>query len=343
MGSTVARHRERQTNGACAPTGRVVTTASRDDPAPSNKERAMNQTKTTSAAVMGALLLAGGLLGGCASSSTPPAAAGATPTADDVAPSGAQPGEDEASASDLKVHHRHHHGGFAMFALLSIGSLGVSPEQQAQVDQIQADLRTQMKPVHEAQAALLATLADGVAAGNIDAAKADAAAARVATAAGQLHAATADALNRLHAVLTPPQRAALGDKVEAHFQVWRQANTETTPAEHAAGHMGHLTKELGLTPDQIEKARAQLGAGAPRQFDPSAAEAHVKAFATAFAGETFDARSLATADRGNVSIATWGAERMAHFYEALNPVLGAEQRAKLAGILRDHANQQGAK
>jgi Spy/CpxP family protein refolding chaperone len=302
----------------------------------------MNQTKTTSAAAIGALLLAGGLLGGCAGSSAPPAAPGTTPTADDVAPSGAQPGEDEATAADLKVHHRHHHGGFAMFALLSIGSLGVSPEQQAQVDQIEADLRAQMKPVHEAQAALLSTLADGVAAGNIDAAKADAAAARVAAAAGQLHGATADALNRLHAVLTPPQRAALADKVEAHFQVWRQANTETTPAEHAAGHMGHLAKELGLTPDQVEKARAQLSA-APRQFDPSAAEAHIKAFATAFAGATFDARSLGTADRGNVSIATWGAERMAHFYEALNPVLSADQRTKLAGMLREHANQQGAK
>jgi Spy/CpxP family protein refolding chaperone len=297
-----------------------------------------------------ALAILAGASVGCAESAAPPATAGgataASSSADEVAPSGPEAQDNETTSDELKAHHRHRHGSFAMFALMSIETLGVSPEQQAQVEQIKSDLRAQLRPAHQAHAALLTTLADGIAAGNVDAQKVDAAAAQVAAAAAQVHVAAADALNRLHAVLTPPQRAALADKVEAHFRVWKGANSEEGPAE--SGHMAHLATELGLSPDQTAKAQATFASSmatgpAGASFDPKAAEAHVQAFGQAFAGDPFDAKTLGTADRANVTVATWGATRLARFYEAVSPVLTPDQRAKLAAMLREHANQQQAK
>jgi Spy/CpxP family protein refolding chaperone len=343
----------------------------------------MNGSHAVTRAALGLVIL-GAASVGCAESSAPPAtAAGAA--SDEVAPSGPEAAEDEATSEELKVHHRHRHGSFAMFALMSIETLGVSPEQQAQVDQIKSDLRAQLRPAHQAHAALLGALADGIAAGNVDTPKVDAAAAQVASTAAQVHAAASDALNRLHAVLTPPQRAALADKVEAHFRVWRGANTEEGPARSqradpnenegparskrpdpnenegparsqradpnenerppGSGHLAHLTKELGLSADQVAKAQATFASsmatgGAAVRFDPKEAEAHLQAFGRAFASDTFDAKALGTADRANVTLATWGAARLARLYEAVSPVLTPEQRAKLATLLREHANQQ---
>ena len=39
-------------------------------------------------------------------------------------------------------------------------------------------------------------------------------------------------------------------------------------------------------------------------------------------------------------MAAWGITRTVHFYEAVLPVLTPEQRAKLAGDIRRHANYQ---
>ena len=83
-----------------------------------------------------------------------------------------------------------------------------------------------MEPARAAEQSLLATLADGLAGANLDAARVDAAVAQVSAAAAAVHDASADALNELHAVLTPPERGALVDKVEAHWAVWQKANAE---------------------------------------------------------------------------------------------------------------------
>ncbi len=164
----------------------------------------------------------------------------------------------------------------------------------------------------------------------------------VATVAAQLQPATADALDQLHALLRPEQRAALVDKVEAQWAVWKDANAgdEATDNAGAGGHIAHFATELGLTSEQVEKTRANLAAlpAASRgPFDASAAEAHLKAFGTAFAADAFDAKALATAD--STKMASWGATRMVHFYQAVTPVLSADQRAKVASMLREHANE----
>jgi hypothetical protein len=92
------------------------------------------------------------------------------------------------------------------------------------------------------------------------------------SAAAAVDGAVADSINQLHATPTPPQRAALIGKVEAHFDVWRQANSADGPVEKDAhgGQLASLKKELGLSSDQIEKIRAGLTSSmgsAPVHFD----------------------------------------------------------------------------
>jgi Spy/CpxP family protein refolding chaperone len=282
---------------------------------------------------------------GCGSSNATPPATGAGDPGGAV-PAGTIAQEDDETSADLKAHHRHHHhGGFAMFILMAADTVGVTPEQQAAVDKIKADLHAKMGPAHDAEKALLMTLADGVAAGNVDQAKADAAVAQVAAVAGQVHAATSDAVNQLHAVLRPEQRAALVDKVEAHWMLWKNANgDEATAHEHeTGGRIAHIQKELGLSPDQVEKIKAGFTAqmaSVQAKFDPAEAEAHMKAFGNAFVADQFDAKSLGTADAANAHMATWGATRMVRFYQTVAPTLTPEQRTKLADMIRQHANHQ---
>ncbi len=279
---------------------------------------------------------------GCGSNSPQATSPGGTA---DVAPAGSTPtDEEDESIADLKDHHRHHHhGGFAMFVAMSLDSLGTTPEQNAAIKKIQADMYAKMQPAHDAEKNVLLALADGVAVGTIDQTKVDAAVAQTSSAASGVHDAVADSLNQLHATLTPPQRAALVDKVEAHFNVWHQANSEDEPVEKDAhgGHLGKLSKDLGLSSDQVEKIRASFKssiAAAPVHFDAKEAEFHMKAFDAAFASDTFDAKTLTTGGPANAHIANWGATRMARFYEAVAAVLTPDQRTKLADSLRRHAN-----
>jgi Spy/CpxP family protein refolding chaperone len=158
-----------------------------------------------------------------------------------------------------------------------------------------------------------------------------------------VHDATVDALNQLHAALTPPQRAALVDKVMAHWTVFRQANVEDEQPgkDHGAGHLAALAVELGLSADQVEKIRASFGATmhAGGTWDTAEIEAHLQRLG-AFRGDTFDAGTLSGGAAADAHLAARGATRMARFYEAVDPVLTPEQRAKLVLSLREHATHK---
>jgi Spy/CpxP family protein refolding chaperone len=250
----------------------------------------------------------------------------------------------EQATKHLRHHHRHHHhGGVAMFIHMAIDTLGVSAEKKAQIEKIQADLHAKMAASRDTARAVLTLLADGIAAGKIDKAKVDAALAKQEAASKDVHAATADALNQLHEVLSPAERAALVDKVEAHAEVWKKVNHEEEQGSKEKGsHLARLTEELALTPDQVEKISAALKKDAPPKPDPAALDAHLKAFETAFIAEKFDAKTLSTANAANAHLSKNGSARIARFYEIITPLLTPDQRTKLAEHVRERLSDPHA-
>ncbi len=282
-----------------------------------------------------ALLLGAGAMLGCGGSAATHAPPASVASASASAESEAESGEEEAATAGLIEHHRHHHhGGVTLLIAMSLDTLGLSPEQKPAVETIRSDLYARMEPARAAEQNLLGTLADGLAAGVLDPAKVDVAVARLTSAAASVHDASTDALNELHGVLTPPQRASLVDKIEAHWSVWQRANTDEND------HLTQLTADLTLTPDQVDKIRmsqVESMKAVPR-FDPQEVATHIRVFGDAFRAQTFDAKALTTGSAATVHMVGWGAAHMAHFIESVSPVLTPEQRGKLAQLLRQHAN-----
>jgi len=297
--------------------------------------------------IVATLLLAAAGCGGSSHSATEPSGNEASDIAEaappgDVEKVGAGEDEDE-STTDLAEHHRHHHhGGFAMFIAMSLDSVTDSPEQAAAITKIRTDMLAAMAPAHDAEKAVLLALANGIAANKIEQSKIDAAVGELSATAANVHDAVAGALSTLHATLTPPQRAALVEKVEAHFEVWHHTNaTAESPTREAhKGRLGKLANDLALTPQQVETIRASLAASSSgaAHFDRAEADTHVKAFGEAFASDTFDPKALSMGGALNAHMATWGIQRTVQFYEAVLPVLTPEQRATLADSIRRHAN-----
>ncbi len=165
---------------------------------------------------------------------------------------------------------------------------------------------------------------------------------------GGRHAAAAheketEALEKLHAALTPEQRAALVDKVNAHVEIWKKGAHEEYGNKEKGGRLAELGDELGLSTEQVDKISEALKKDAPPKPDPAKLEAHVKAFTEAFSQEKFDAKSLTTAKEADAYVAKHGTERLVRFYSIVTPILTPEQRTKLAEQLRQRAEGHGAK
>jgi Spy/CpxP family protein refolding chaperone len=257
---------------------------------------------------------------------------------------GAAPAEDKEASGLMDYHRHHHHGGVTQFVAMGLDTLGVDDAKRPAIEMLQSDLRAHMASAREAEGNLLLTLATGVAAGTVDKGTVDASIAKLTTASEAAHDASLDTLNKLHAILSPAERAALVDKVQAHWEVWRQVNHEEVPGgKQHGGRLAELTEELSLTPDQVNKISASYPkalAGRTGRLDPKKGNDYVGSFSTAFAADSFDAKSLTS--NVNPHLASHGATRMALFYETVTPVLTPEQRAKLAEDLREYGNDQPA-
>ncbi len=275
----------------------------------------------------------------------PPSAAETAPSAapsEDPAAAAAASAEEDKATAGVRSYHRHHHGGVGMFIHMAIDTLGVD-DKKADLEKIQADLHKSMAPVHEAEREVLTILADGVAAGKIDEGKLKPAVAKEEAAATAAHEKEAEVLEKLHAALTPEQRAALVDKVNAHVEIWKKSAHEEYGNKEKGGRLAELGDELGLSTEQVDKISEALKKDAPAKPDPAKLEAHVKAFTEAFSQEKFDAKSLTTAKEADAYVAKHGTARLVRFYGIVTPILTPEQRTKLAERLRERAEGHGGK
>ncbi len=252
-----------------------------------------------------------------------------------------EPAEDQAGL-EVMEHHRHHHlGGITQFIALSLDTLGEEDAKRPQVEQLQRELYECMAPAREIKTTLLRAMADDIAAGTVDTTKVEA---RVV----QLEAAVAaqkcrgEAMSRLHEILSPVERAALVDKVDAHWAVWRNVNDqEEGGGQRQVRRLSALVEELGLTTDQVDKISAALKASFASnsgKFERDKAAAQVRGFTDSFAKESFDAKAVT--GEINPYLATFGSRRMALFYASVTPTLTQEQRVKLAAYVREHADRQ---
>jgi Spy/CpxP family protein refolding chaperone len=223
---------------------------------------------------------------------------------------------------------------------MSLKELELTPEQKTAVEKIHTDLVAKMEPAHAAGKDLANVLADGVAAGTVNRAKADAAIDKLAAQVAKVDVATRDALNQLHAALTSQERAELVDKVQGHWEKWKEAHgqDEKDDGQHRSGYLLGLVKTLNLTPDEAQKIKTSfqtINKAKPQEHQHKEVVDHLQAFATAFKADKFDAKKLAGANAANVHLVKWGATRRARFLEAAAPILTADQRTKLAQIIRD--------
>ena len=224
-----------------------------------------------------------------------------------------------------------------MLVAMSLDDLGLPSDEQARVEAIQADLLSKLRPAAVLERNLDLLLAEGLASTTIDAARVDAALEALAVSSAAAHASAATALVQLHALLTPAQRAAFTDKLEAQWELWKRANTGDQD------QVAVVSKDIGLWPAQVDKVREQMApaeAAAPLRQDE--VKHHLHQLETAFQADTFDARSLSSGGELTRHLTAWGAARLARFCEAANPLLVPEQRDRLVGLLRDHAGHTDA-
>ena len=273
----------------------------------------------------------------------PPAAPLATAPVAPTPPPAPPPADAQGAEMGEGTQHReHHHGGVQSLIVMSLKDLDLTADQQTAVEKIKADLLASMEPARAAEKDYANVLADGVAAGKMDKAKDDAAINKLVTAVQGANAASATALNSLHAALTPPQRAKLVDELQGHWEKWKEAQgkDEADDKEHHNGHMLALVRDLGLTQAQADKIKAgfkdKMKAG-PQDHAHKEVQDHLTAFGTAFKADTFDAKKLAGGKAADGHIAKWGATRRARFLEVAAPVLTPDQRTKLAQQIRDRA------
>ena len=237
-----------------------------------------------------------------------------------------------------------HHGGVLALIAASIKDLNLAADQQANVEKIRSDLLAKMEPARAANKDLANLLADGVAAGTVDHTKTDAAINKLVTQVQGLHDASIAALNQLHAALNAQQRAQLVDGLQSRWEKWKESHgrDEQDDKQNHAGYLLALVREIGLTKEQAEKIKMNFRdkmKASPQEHAHKEVQDHLKAFATAFKADKFDAKSLAGAKSANGHMARWGAVRRAKFLEAAAPVLTPEQRTKLSQIIRDRADR----
>jgi Spy/CpxP family protein refolding chaperone len=231
--------------------------------------------------------------------------------------------------------HRRAHGEGLIGEAMKLDS--ITPEQRTAIEQLVQERKSASVPVRAADAQVLTVLAHQVEQASVDPQGLQATLGVERTAATAEGAADRDALVKLHALLTPAQRAQLVDRVEASFAKEHKA-TESKDADASKAAQGdkraHEGGKLGLTAEQRTQIRANLKAErAPKTAEQVKAERDArKAALESFRGDSFDATALVRVENRG--------ERAENMAKATVPVLSAAQRATLAGELRARAARE---
>ncbi|HEY2517581.1 MAG TPA: Spy/CpxP family protein refolding chaperone [Polyangiaceae bacterium] len=242
-------------------------------------------------------------------------------------------GTPDATDAGASHHHRgHRRGGDLLRASLRLDSLTASQRQQ--IEQLASGERAAHANVRTAEGALMKAVAAGVSSGSVDenALKPNVQAVESAKAADEPG--DRASLEKLHAILTPAQRAELVGRLESHSPRTGQAWAGRGGEHEGKWGGGH---GLNLTDAQKAQIKANMKSGAP-SVDPSvrseAMESHRRVL-EAFKGDRFVMNEVAPSrDPRLVDAETM---RMVRFAKASAPVLTAEQRAEAAARLTARA------
>jgi len=241
-----------------------------------------------------------------------------------------------ASAPEADHGHRGMHGHPLLAAALK--EIDLSAEQrktiESAIDNLHTGQKDQMKAVHKA-------LADQIRAGKIDEADLKAKADDMAKVPAGHRAAVVNAVETLHATLTPAQRAQLVTVVKERMQKHAEfagkhgpGHHEKKDGEHHAHHGGpmmFMLHGIELRDDQKKAIEAAMPPKPEKDADDRAAKfeehrARMDAALEAFKGDKFDAATVLPEHEGKPPMA----EHFIKMLQVVVPILDAEQRAELA-------------
>jgi Spy/CpxP family protein refolding chaperone len=205
----------------------------------------------------------------------------------------------------------------------AVDALRLTPAQQQATAALRQKLRDQLGDAAQARDELTAAVLASLEKGSVDHARVDPVIRAFVTAAERAKPSVLAALDELHAILTPEQRAALVGALDTR---------RDEGSEEGKGRVKKVIKALGLSFSQgidIAKALKERLSGERDAAERLKAQLH--AAAEAFRGDSFEAAKLEIAT-GPV-VEHWVNVAVSVF-EAIVPVLDAAQRATLVAMAR---------
>jgi hypothetical protein len=228
--------------------------------------------------------------------------------------------------------------GVAAWFLNAVSALTLSFDQQQLQISVRQQVSARSELVNVARKRLLGLVADGIASGTFDDARLGAALDEILTAADQRGPAVVEALVRLHAGLSAPQRKAVAETINAAIST--QATQPGGEREQVRQRVESLTRGIGLSEAQDAQMKADI-IGGFRKYAPDLEEEadlrrkQLGRLAQGFAGLYF---APTVSDVSAASELEGKAQRLIALARKLSGILTPSQRAQVAAVLRERAS-----
>jgi Spy/CpxP family protein refolding chaperone len=225
------------------------------------------------------------------------------------------------------------HGPVKLFGE-ALGDVPLTTTQRAALEQLATDAETRHAQVRAARQDLMTALAVQVEAGSIDRTALQPKLAAITAAMQASQPADRAAFEQLHAVLTPDQRTAFVDAVEAHAEPRKGAFMDR-------GGFKRLAQELQLTDDQKAQIKAAImqkrqAEGDPPRRELRGAKHQGEAVMAAFKQDTFVLDQVSPAKDVGQQVSRM-TDRILGIAEIAVPILTPAQRTLAAQKLRERA------